>query len=101
MRGRRLKMSQSRRTERYAHERRDKVDDLKSFPRSQVARDSPLLRLALAPSRVGSKSRYRPEPGSRLFRVDRQPFVHDASATLRNALTSAPSSFPSMPQRIW
>ena len=26
---------------------------------------------------------------------------HDASATFRNALTSAPSSFPSMPQRIW
>ena len=27
--------------------------------------------------------------------------VHGASATLRNALTSAPSSLPSMPQRIW
>jgi hypothetical protein len=26
---------------------------------------------------------------------------HPASATLRNALTSAPSSLPSMPQRIW
>ncbi len=62
------------------------------------------LRIHHAHARISADERAGRYDGSLLRKSVRAKIAqvhHGASAILRNALTSAPSSLPSMPQRIW